>query len=70
MVVVLPAPLGPSRPKHSARGDFEVEAVDGHHIGEGLAHSAQKQRGRFGGYVGDIVGHGSGSGSSHREESR
>ena len=29
MVVVLPAPLGPSRPKHSPRGDLQVEAADG-----------------------------------------
>ena len=31
MVVVLPAPLGPSRPKHSPGLDLQVEAVDGIH---------------------------------------
>ncbi len=28
MVVVLPAPLGPSKPKHSPRSMVEIEAVD------------------------------------------
>jgi len=29
IVVVLPAPLGPSRPKHSPPLDFKIEAIDG-----------------------------------------
>ena len=30
MVVVLPAPLGPRKPRHAADGDVEVEPTDGH----------------------------------------
>ena len=32
-MVVLPAPFGPSRPKHLAALDVEVEPVDGFHVG-------------------------------------
>ena len=32
MVVVLPAPFGPSRPKHSPRLHLEVEAIDRHDV--------------------------------------
>ena len=37
MVVVLPAPLGPSRPTISPFGHVEVDAVDGHERAEALA---------------------------------
>ena len=42
MVVVLPAPLGPSRPKHSPGADLEVEAVDGDDVAVGLAKLAME----------------------------
>jgi hypothetical protein len=47
-VVVLPAPFGPRRPKHSPRADFEVEATDGDHILVSLAKTADA-KGCFGG---------------------
>ena len=40
MVVVLPAPLGPSRPKHSPRRIVEVEPVDGGDVAVALAQPA------------------------------
>ena len=40
MVVVLPAPLGPSRPKHSPRAHLEVEAVDRHDVAVALDQRA------------------------------
>ena len=48
MVVVLPAPLGPSRPKHSPRRDLEVEAVDGEHVGRVALHQAAAADGEVG----------------------
>ena len=46
IVVVLPAPFGPSRPKHSPARHVEVDAVDGDDVLEGLAQLA------------DVKGHG------------
>ena len=40
MVVVLPAPLGPSRPKHSPAADLQVQPGDGHHVAVALLQPA------------------------------
>ena len=46
MVVVLPAPLGPSRPKHSPRADLEIEPGDRDDVGEALDQTAAADGGR------------------------
>ena len=45
IVVVLPAPFGPSRPKHSPGRHLEVEAVDGDDVLVGLAQIGDAQGG-------------------------
>ena len=42
MVVVLPAPFGPSRPKHSPARHLEVEAVDGDDVAVALDDPRQR----------------------------
>ena len=58
MVVVLPAPLGPSRPKHSPRGDLQVEAadrLDGRPAGVRLDQLRAADRGVHGGQDSDAA---------------
>ena len=45
IVVVLPAPFGPSRPKHSPGRHVEVDAVDGDDVLVGLAQIGDAQGG-------------------------
>ena len=46
--VVLPAPLGPSRPKTSPLGHLEVDVIDGGEIAEALSQFQRPNRCRFG----------------------
>ena len=45
MVVVFPAPLGPSKPKHSPLGDLEVQPIDGDDVGIAFDEAAARDRG-------------------------
>ena len=45
IVVVLPAPFGPSRAKTSPRGDLEIEAVEDDLASEGLAQAPDQDGG-------------------------
>jgi hypothetical protein len=47
MVVVLPAPLGPSRPKHSPRRRSIGESGDGHNVSRTLVSAADSGSLRF-----------------------
>ena len=46
MVVDLPAPLGPRKPKISPLATVQVDAVHGHEVAEALGQSVQHHRGR------------------------
>ena len=69
MVVVLPAPFGPSRPKHSPARDLEIEAVDGDDVAVALdePRAARGERRVTAGHRVDRVAGASGGAASRRQ---